>query len=45
MVICVAPADREQALAVLREQGEAPFVIGEIIAREQPEQGVVFSDA
>jgi len=30
MVVCVRPQAREQALQILREQGETPFVIGRI---------------
>ncbi len=34
MLVCVAAADAQRALEVLRAQGEAPVVLGEIVAGE-----------
>lgn len=44
MVICVAKSEQDKALAVLREHGEAPFVIGHVVTRTTPEQAVLYSD-
>jgi phosphoribosylformylglycinamidine cyclo-ligase len=38
MVVCVAPDKVEQALAVLREAGEQPWLIGSIAAGEGAER-------
>lgn len=44
MVLCVSPAECERALALLEAQGETAWVMGEVVARETPEIGVIFSD-
>jgi phosphoribosylformylglycinamidine cyclo-ligase len=44
MVICVAPAHRDQAIQLLREHGEMPFEIGTIIARDTSQRVVIFTD-
>ena len=40
MVIAVASENAEQALKVLSEQGESPWVIGEISAAQDGEEQV-----
>lgn len=44
MILCVAAKELENALAILKANGEQPWVIGEIISRAHPEKGVIFSD-
>ena len=34
LIVCVAESVREQTLELLRQHGESPFVIGEIVARQ-----------
>jgi len=44
MIVCVSQSQAEQALALLKAQGETAWVIGQVIARNHPEVGVEFSD-
>lgn len=44
MVVCVSEKDVKQALALLREQGESPWVMGNIVPRKHPEKAIEFSD-
>lgn len=44
MIVCVPQAETERALSLLQAQGETAWVIGQVIARNQPEVGVEFSD-
>lgn len=39
-VLCVDPGDLDKTLAILSEQGEAPVVIGEVAARQDPEEAI-----
>lgn len=43
MVVCVSPEDHEKALSLLDEHQETAWVVGKIIAKQDPEHGVVFS--
>lgn len=44
MVVCVAPEDHATALRLLDEHEETAWVVGKIIEKQNPENGVVFSD-
>jgi phosphoribosylformylglycinamidine cyclo-ligase len=44
MVICVAPEQAEEALKVLRDAGEQPWIIGQIAEAAEGAQRVVLNN-
>lgn len=44
MILAVAPEHREQALDLLRAEGENAWLVGNVIERQNPEHEVIFSD-
>ncbi len=44
MILCVNAKDVDSAFALLKENGEAPWIIGQVETRTDPDVGVTFSD-